>query len=160
MFRELSEEINQVKDLYAQRQYFKVIFISIQLLEKMADEVDRIADSIAHEWENSALDSEDLKNLHRVREIYKKNLRKIKGDEAPRLKIQEVFMGIVSNTLFTRYEPEEVISMMHMVEHVVSFRNILAHEYFDKKSYIEERLSIRAKECLDIIFIFENHPLF
>ena len=157
MIDEFKKEKREIGKLYKEKRHFEVVVISIQLLTKIADYISETHTKFAEEW---AEEEPEYKEIMQVGEIYWKNLRSIKSDDAPKAKIQGVFYEIVFNEGFEHYTKREVTSLMHKVERVVSFRNVLAHEYHNRQTSIKRNLSIRSKECLELVSAIENHPWF
>ena len=156
MIDEFKNESNFAKKLYKQKRYFEVIMIGVQLLSNMADYISECLTGIA----NEDFDENDPEHRawQKVSDIYHNTLRKIKGEEAPRAKVLGVFYDVVNNDGFQHYREREVVSLMHKVERVVSFRNDLSHCYFEKQQIIKRVLAVRAKECVDLIDELNNHP--
>jgi len=157
MIDEFNKEIGSIKRMYSNKHYFKSIIVGIQLMSNMADYISESLKDMAEDQEDT--DSPEHKGWKKVYDIYHKNLRRIKGDDAPKAKIQGVFFDIINHAGFDNYSEKEVVSIMHKIERVVSFRNDLAHNYYEKKSSIK-KLQLRAKECLELMEYVINHPWF
>ncbi len=158
MIEEFNQEIEFIKKLHKRKEYFKVIFVGIQLIVKIADYISESLEDMA--MEDFDEDNPRDKAWKKVSDIYHKTLRKIKGEDAPRTKALQVFYDVINHTGLDYYDEKEVISLMHKVERVISFRNKLAHNFFEEEKNIKRDLPIRAKECLDLIYAFQNHPWF
>jgi len=157
MIEEYKKEKREIQKYFKQKKYFIVILTGVQLLEKLAAYINEYIEYSGEETDEK-MGEPDYSNWKKIRDIYTKSLRKIQGNDAPRLKILEVFFQMASFMLFEHYEPKEFISLMHKVERVVSCRNDLAHKYFDKK-HLKRQIPLRARECIELISELENYPL-
>ena len=145
---DLSKEIIRLRELFKKKNYFELILRGVQL---MADSSDEILESW-HDVVNEPY-GED-KDFSAVAEIYDNTIRKMSGDNAPKAKAMSIFMEIVSQMGFKSYTRRQVVSIMHKIERVVSYRNDLAHSYYKKN--LLKNMKSRAEECLAVLEEIEN----
>jgi len=154
---EFKKETKKIKRLFANKRYFETVMIGVQLLVKISESISEWLNDMAEDKMDTG--SAEYKGWKKVYDIYQNSLRKITGDDAPRAKILGIFFDVVNHEGFQSYTEREVVSLMHKVERVVSFRNNLAHHYHDNPK-IKKNLPIRASECLDLLSAITFHPWF
>jgi hypothetical protein len=155
---DFKKEKEMVMKFYKQNDYLAVIIVGVQLLEKLSDYIAETIEDLSFDEYGYGDDPEE-KEWKEAYDLYKNNLRKVKGDDAPRAKVLTAIYDVINHTGFEFIKNGEVLPLMHKVERVVAFRNDLAHNYFTK-SNLNRDLAIRSKECLELIEFLENYPLF
>lgn len=157
MIEDFQAEREEVKRLFSQKKYFKVILVGVQLLEKMADWLNECLDDMSDEMDMKMGESKHT-SWKSVLKSYRDNVRSVRGEDAIRLKIIELIFD-VCRSFYAGYTYKEANKLIHKTERVIAFRNTLAHNYFDEKENIKRWLKVRATECMDLVTQLENCPI-
>jgi predicted SnoaL-like aldol condensation-catalyzing enzyme len=143
------EELEGLRSAHEKGDYFKVIVVSPQLMEKIVFEIDKVGE----EYMVRKMGEPDEDDLD-VYRLYNKLLQ----EETIKARVAGYLIDFYENDHWeSKFPKKEFKKYFTKLENVISCRNQLAHEFY-KTSISDRRLKQASKEAMDVVELLSYHP--
>lgn len=142
-------EFKTLEQLFQSADYFQVIILAPQLLEKIVNEIDESG----REYMIRKMGEPDEDSLE-VEKLY----NKLKQEETIKARVA-LYLGDLFENDYCDYtfSKREFVKYFTKLESIVACRNDLSHEFY-KKHISNQKIKRAAKEALELIELMSLHP--
>ena len=143
------EELEELRSAHEKGDYFKVIVVSPQLMEKIVFEIDKAAEE--YMVRKMGEPEEDDLEVYR---LYNKLLQ----EETIKARVAGYLMDFYENNHWeSKFPKKEFKKYFTKLENVISCRNQLTHQFY-KTSISDRRLKQASKEAMEVVELLSYHP--
>ncbi|WP_300464102.1 hypothetical protein [Desulfobacula sp.] len=143
------DEIDFLKSLFIERNYFDIIIIAPQLMEKIAYEIDECYDQYL--TRKMGEPSEEEKEVH---SLYSRVIK----EESTKARVAKILIDLYQNEHFDcSFSRNEFIKYFTKLENIISCRNHLAHDFY-KIQISKKRIKQVANEAIELIELLAYYP--
>jgi hypothetical protein len=144
------EEIEELRRAHEDGDFFQVIVVSPQLMEKIVYEIDEAG----REYMVRKMGEPESDELE-VYSLY----NKLKQEESIKARVAAYLVDFYENNHWeSEFPKKEFIKYFTKLENVISCRNQLTHEFY-KKELSNRKLRQASKEALEVIELLSFHPV-
>ena len=142
-------EVKNLGELYKSGDFFKVIILVPQLLEKIVAEIDENG----REYIIRKMGEPDKESLE-VEKLY----NKLKQEETIKARVALYLVDLFENDYCEySFSKKEFIKYFTKLESIIACRNDLSHEFY-KKHISNQKVKRAAKESLELVELMSFHP--
>lgn len=143
------KELEELRNAHAEGDFFRVIIVAPQLMEKIIFEIDKAGEEYVVRKMGEP-EEDDLEVYH----IYNNLLR----EETIKARVAGYLIDFYENDHWeSKFPKKDFKKYFSKLENVISCRNQLAHEFY-KTSISDRRLKLASKEALEIVELLSYHP--
>ncbi|MBF0377559.1 MAG: hypothetical protein HQK72_08750 [Desulfamplus sp.] len=148
-FQIFKDEIKNLEDMFKLGNYFQLIIIAPQLLEKIVAKIDENGS----EYIIRKMGEPDKDTLE-VGRLYNKLIQEETIKARVALYLVDLFENDYSEYSFSK---KEFVKYFTKLESIIACRNDLAHEYY-KRHISSQKIKRAAKESLELVELMSLHP--
>ena len=143
------DEIENLGELYNSGDYFKVVILTPQLLEKIVTEIDENGrEYIIRKMGEPDKDTLDVEKLY----------NKLKQEETIKARVALYLVDLFENDYCEHsFTKKEFVKYFTKLESIIACRNDLSHEFY-KKHISNQKIKRAAKESLELVELMSFHP--
>ena len=143
------DETKKLGDLFKSGNYFQVVILTPQLLEKIVTEIDKSG----REYMVRKMGEPDKETLE-VEKLY----NKLKQEETIKARVALYIVALFENDYCEfSFTKKEFVKYFTKLESIIACRNNLSHEYYKKHSS-NQKIKRAAKESLELVELLSLHP--
>ena len=148
-YQVFEEEIKILGDIFKSGNYFQVVILAPQLLEKIVTEIDESG----REYMIRKM-GEPGKDTMEVEKLY----NKLKQEETIKARVALYLVDLFENDYCDySFSKKDFVKCFTKLESIIACRNDLSHEYY-KRHISNQKIKRAAKESMELVELMSLHP--